>query len=292
MYFRSHWHGALAVALLLAVSPARAQDTTPPLSSDPAPPRHRLPFLAEEARKRGIELPRTYGVGLVYYALYRDIEITEVRVGRNGATPVPVPDFAVFGATSDVSNLNLKVDVWILPFLNVYAIVGGIQNESATSLDLILPGVIPGGGDRNLSLDVPTEISGSVAGLGITLAGGYRSFFAAADINGARADLGFDDRFKALVSSLRAGWHGEANERPIRVWVNATSWDTFATAKGTVVDPDGGTLSFEVDQGPAYQYTYGAGMSYSPTPSWELSADFGSDFHGGWYVAIVPVFRF
>jgi hypothetical protein len=269
---------------ILASAPAVAQEE---------PPRHRLPFLAEEARKRGIELPLTFGIGAVYYHLDRAIEITDVRVGRDGAPPVSVPDAVQFGADSRVDNANLKFDVWLLPFLNVYAIAGYIWNESNTSLEVTLPPVLPGGSTRVRRVEVPTSLTGSVAGLGITLAGGYGPFFFAADCNGARADLGFDDRFKAVVTSIRAGWFGKMKDRPIRIWFNGTDWNTFATATGTVADPDtGSTLSFEVDQGPAHPRTYGIGASYSPSPSWELSLDSGSDFNGGWYVALVPVFRF
>ncbi|HEX5043513.1 MAG TPA: hypothetical protein VFV75_11440 [Candidatus Polarisedimenticolaceae bacterium] len=262
-------------------------------AAEEVPPRHRLPFLAEEARKRGIELPLPFGAGAVYYHLDRAIEITDVRVGRDGAPPVSVPDAVQFGADSRVDNANLKLDVWLLPFLNVYAIAGYIWNESDTSLEVTLPPLLPGGSPRRRRVEVPTSLTGSVGGLGITLAGGYGPFFFAADCNGARADLGFDDRFKAVVTSIRAGWFGEAGGRPIRVWFNGTDWNTFATATGTVADPDdGSTLQFEVDQGPAKPRTYGIGASYSPRPAIELSLDSGTDFDGGWYVAVVPVFRF
>jgi len=126
----------------------------------------------------------------------------------------------------------------------------------------------------------------------MTLAGGYKALFFAADVNVAKADLGFDDRFRAVVTSLRAGWNGQAGSRPMQAWVNATYWDTYAEATGTVDDPDGGRLSFEVDQGPDHPYTYGAGLSYTIRPSFNLAVDSGTDLHGGWYVALVPVFRF
>ena len=262
----------VVLVLLLAALPLRAEDEQ----------HSRLPFLGDEARKRGIELPLPYGAGFVYYKLKRDIKINEVRVGRNGAAPAPVPGALAFASTSDVDNLNLKFDVWLLPFLNVYAIVGDIKNKSTTTVALSDIGTV----------SVPTKLDGSVGGLGTTIAGGVGSFFGALDINGARADIGFDDRFRALVTSARAGWHGTANSRPIRVWASATYWDTFATAKGSATTPNGDSLKFEVDQGPKYPWTYGAGFSYSITRRFEFSTDAGADFHGGWYVAIVPTWRF
>jgi hypothetical protein len=263
------------------------------LAADPADKPHLLPFLGEEARKRGIELPATFGIGVVYYHLDRAILISDVRVGRNGEAPQSVSDFAQLGSSSRVDNVNLKADVWILPFLNLYAIVGGIWNESQTRIDVTLPPLLPGGAPRERTLMVPTEMTGTVGGLGLTVAGGYGPLFFAADVNAARADLGFDDEFKAVVTSVRAGWNGRAGSRPIRAWVNATYWDTFAEATGSVADPDGGgTLKFEVDQGPAHPWTFGLGSAYSPTRWLDIAVDTGTDFNGGWYVALVPVFRF
>lgn len=286
---------AAAAALLLAALAPRALAQTPP--EPPAPstltPGRRLPILGDLARKHGVELPLPFGAGAVYYYVGRDISVSEVRLGRDGTPPAPIPDAVALASTSSVHNLNLKLDIWLLPFLNLYAIAGYVWNESETTLDLTLPPLVPGGTPRGRRMTVPTAIEGSVGGIGATFAGGYRSFFAALDMNAAQADLGFDDRFKAVVTSLRAGWHGKAGGRPLRAWANATYWNTFATAKGTVADPDDGTtLSFEVDQGPAHPWTYGVGMQYSARRHFDVAVDLGMDFHGGFYVAVVPVVRF
>ena len=287
----------VATALLLTAGAprsalAQAQPEAPTPSKGVTPGR-KLPFLGHLARDRGIELPLPFGVGLVGYYIQRDIAVSEVRVGRGGAAPLPVPDFVQLASSSRVANLNVKLDVWLLPFVNVYAIAGYVWNESETTLDLTLPPLRPGGEPRGRRLTVPTSIEGTVGGLGTTIAGGYGPFFAALDVNAAQADLGFDDRFKAVVTSLRGGWNGRIAGRSARLWANATYWNTFATAKGTVDDPDGGgPLSFEVDQGPAYPWTYGFGGQYSARRWLDVAIDVGMDFHGGWYVAIVPVVRF
>ena len=277
---------------VFALSDASAQ-TAEPEAAPKITPGRRLPFLGDLARDRGIELPLPFGAGLVYYDLDRDITIHDVRLGAAAAPLASVGDFVAFNAKARVSNLNAKFDVWLLPFVNVYAIAGYIWNRSETTIELALPSLRPGGEKHSRQITVPTELEGTVGGLGVTVAGGYRSVFVAADINGARADLGFDDRFQAVVTSLRAGWHGKAGGRPLRVWANATYWDTFATASGTVTDPDGGgVLTFEVDQGPAHPWTYGLGMQYGVRKWLDLAIDVGADFKGGYYIALVPVVRF
>lgn len=251
-----------------------------------------LPLKSELATSRGIELPLPFGVGMVYYHLDRDIQITDVRVGRNGAQPVSVSDFATLAATSNVENFNLKLDAWLLPFLNVYAIVGYVFNESDTRIDVTLPAIIPSNPPRTFTAEVPTTIEGSIAGFGTTIAGGYPPYFLVVDINAAQADLGFDDRLQATVVSTRAGWTGNDFGLPSQLWLGATYWDTFATPTGTVPDPDGGTLRFEVDQGPRWEWTYSIGGHVNFSPRIEAALDIGTDLHGGWSLAFIPGFRF
>ena len=274
--------GAALGGLLLAITqPVLAQEE----------PRM-LPFLGEEARKLGHELPEPFGVGLVYYKLVRDIKVTDLRLANDGGPPTSVSQFVDLGSGTDVKNINVKLDAWLLPFLNVYGIVGKVWNESDTTIDVTLPPLVSGAPGRRFTTTVPTKLEGTVKGLGVTLAGGYKDFFGALDVNYAKADLGFDERFKATITSARAGWNGSAEGRPLRAWANVTYWDTFALAKGTVANPDGGLLTFEVEQGPKHPWTYGAGFSYSPKKWFDFNVDVGVDGHGGWYVAIVPVIRF
>jgi len=286
------WLCASLLACPFTASAAEKPDSTS-VAPAPAPAKKSfLPLLAEEATKRGIELPLPFGAGLVYYHLDRAIEISDVRIGRNGAPPTSVSQFAQLSSSSNVNNENIKLDAWILPFLNVYAIAGYVKNHSDTHIAVELPPLVPGGATRQRTLTVPTDIEGSVGGLGLTLAGGYGPYFMTYDVNFDQADLGFDNRFKAVITSVRGGWNGKAGARPLRLWASVTDWNTFATATGTVPDPDGGTLSFEVDQGPAYRYTYGLGGQYSWRPWLEFAVDGGIDGHGGWYLAVIPVFRF
>jgi hypothetical protein len=251
-----------------------------------------LPFMADLATSRGIELPLPFGVGIVYYHLERDIEVKDVRVGRNGAPPTSVSDFASLSADSKVDNLNFKLDAWILPFVNLYAIVGVVWNESNTRLDVTLPPILPGNPDRQFTLEVPTEIQGDVEGVGMTVAGGYPPYFLVVDVNASQANLGFDDKLQATIVSTRGGWTGKVRGLETQVWLGGTFWDTFATPTGTVTDPDGGTLRFEVDQGPRWPWTFSLGSHVMFTRQIELAVDLGTDFHGGWTLALIPVLRF
>jgi hypothetical protein len=99
----------------------------PALATACGTPLRRDGLLGDEARKRGIELPLPFGAGLVFYHLSRDIEITNLSVGRNGAPPTSVSQFVQLGSHSRVDNVNVKLDAWLLPFVNLYAIAGYIS---------------------------------------------------------------------------------------------------------------------------------------------------------------------
>ena len=248
--------------------------------------------MAEEALKRGHELPLPFGVGLILTGIdNREIDVSDVRIGIDDSNQ-SVSEFATLGSTSTVFNSNLRFDTWLLPFLNVYALVGYVHNESATDIHVVLPAPGPIPGDIVVDRQVDTSLDGYVGGVGMTLAGGYKWFFVVADYNYSRADLGFDDNFTARIGSLRAGWQGKAGGRPLQTWLGAGKWDTAATASGHADLDDGRRLTFEADQHPHTEWMYELGVNFMPNKRWQLFADFATDFNGGYALILGPTWRF
>ncbi len=248
--------------------------------------------MADEALARGYELPLPFGVGLILTGIDdREIDVTDVRLGIEGSAD-SVSDYATLGSSSTVFNGNLRFDTWLLPFLNVYAIVGYVHNESDTDIHVTLaaPGPLPGSVEYDTT--VQTSLDGVVGGVGTTLAGGYKSFFAVLDYNYVRSDMGFDDDFTAQIVSLRTGWQGKVNGRGLQIWVGAGNWDTAATASGHVDLDDGRRLVFEADQRPHTNWIYDLGANYMLNKRWQLFVDVGADFNGGYVAVLGPTWRF
>jgi len=285
---------AFTLVLVTGGTACAAEVETPPAAGQTTATRHwsGLPLLADEALSRGHELPLPFGAGLILTGLgNRHIDVSDVRIGIEGSAQ-SVSEFATLGSSSDVFNSNFRFDTWLLPFLNVYALVGYVHNESATTLHVTLPGPgpLPGNIEREATID--TSLDGYVGGLGMTLAAGYKSFFMVADYNYNRADLGFDDAFTAKIGSIRAGWQGKVGGRALQTWLGAGNWDTAATAKGHADLEDGRRLVFEADQHPHTKWMYEVGVNFFPTKSWQVFADFAADFNGGYAVILGPTFRF
>jgi hypothetical protein len=248
-----------------------------------------LPLLAEEARKRGVELPLPFGVSVVYYHLERAIDVSDVRIGRGGNPPTSVSELAQFSSESRVDNVNLKLDAWLLPFVDLYAFVGWFHNESTTRVRVGIPR--PVGPPVERDLQVPTTIDGSVGGLGATLATGYPPFFLVVDVNAFSSDLGFSETLRGSIGSARAGYAGSVAGAPLNAWLSATYWNTRTTVKDQLSDTSLGEITFEADQGPRWAWTYGVGANARVHPHFEVFSEIGVDFHGGWYFVLGPTGR-
>ncbi|HTO70871.1 MAG TPA: hypothetical protein VMR31_13505 [Myxococcota bacterium] len=284
-----------ALAALLAFVDARAFAGEP---NDPNAPKSEegfwsgLPLLKDKAIAAGADLPLPFGVALVGTGLKgREIDVTDVRVGLEGA-PRSVSRFIDLGSKSDVVNANLKLDVWLLPFLNLYALLGYVRNQSTTHALVTVPRPGPLPGTRTVSTSIQTNLDGAIGGLGATLAGGYKELFVVADCNYDQIDMGFDDSFHALIASVRGGWNGYIREVPVQFWVGAGYWDTAATAKGHADLAGGQTLVFEADQRPVKYWMYDLGGQFNFSKRWQLFIDVGTDFNGGYVFAAGPTFRF
>jgi hypothetical protein len=81
------------------------------------------------------------------------------------------------------------------------------------------------------------------------VAGGYRELFAMGDVNYSQTDIGFDDRFRALIGSIRVGWNGKIQEVPVRLWVGGMYWGTRSTAKASVDVPNVGRVKLRSRSG-------------------------------------------
>src|SRR5262245_19777148 len=161
----------------------------PPSAAEPWP--YALPFLADQVIKKGYTLPLHRGVSFVYTYVQRDVKISTVKVGINGAPLRDVTDFVNLGSTSHVNVAVGRFDAWLLPFLNVSALAGYVGNNTTTRGIVTIPPLTRFGEPKTFNLTKTTELNGFVGGVGLTAAAGWREFFLLADFNFSQTDLGF-----------------------------------------------------------------------------------------------------
>lgn len=195
-----------------------------------------FPLLAKQAYKKGFDIPFTYGLSSVFYAQRQDITIKSTRIGLNGPPEADLSGFIKFGNVENKTQaFTIRPDMWILPFLNVYGVIG--TGSSKTEVPLIRP----------VDFTTIQDFGVNSLGFGVTLAGGLGPVVLIVDnnINFADVDV-LVEPVPAYNLDIRVG-HNFVNERRadrgITVWFGAfyqkISGDTNGSIPIKDLFPDG-----------------------------------------------------
>jgi hypothetical protein len=120
-----------------------------------------LPIMGAKVRKLGFDLPYPFGVMATYGHSRQQITIDNLAVSFDPNNLVDVSSFArLQSMQANVDAYVARADFWLLPFLNVFGVVGRIRAVSNVHLGLPI----------DLKFNVISE--GTNAGWGTVLAGG------------------------------------------------------------------------------------------------------------------------
>jgi hypothetical protein len=182
----------------------------------------------------GIDLPYPVGImGNSFFAV-QDIDITEIAVGfksgLEGGVDIPLTDITRIIDFSRVRatalSLNFRPDLWILPFLNVYGIVG--KAWTTTDVQVSYP----------FEFGAKAELDGMTFGMGMTLAGGVGKYFMVLDMNRTFTYMSnFDEPVGASVLSPRIGRTFKVGKNPesnVGIWVGAMRVRMGGTTNGVI----------------------------------------------------------
>lgn len=147
----------------------------------------------KKAEAAGAQFPKPYGIaGSMYYQNQR-MDINKITFGNlvleegNG-----VINFGESNIRNTVVSSQLRADLWILPFVNIYGMLGRVNtfNDIDLSINLSPPPGSPTVGDINLlQTQQIANINGTVAGAGAVIAGGYGKLFVNVNITWAQTWL-------------------------------------------------------------------------------------------------------
>jgi hypothetical protein len=154
-----------------------------------------LPLMKEMAEERGATLPLPLGASVIWTEMDRFVSVTDVRLGIGGNPPESAERFDVPDATFHASNQVARLDLWTVPFVNIYGIVGFTSTRGALTVnveDFPLPGAAP------ITIPLEIQIQGPTAGFGVTGAVGTKDYFLTLDLNKSWT------KFDSLNSSLTA----------------------------------------------------------------------------------------
>src|SRR6478752_2374657 len=82
-----------------------------------------LPIWGKKVTKKGYNLPYSAGIGVNYLWQKSELVIDNLSVGFNNGPLHNLDEVIRFNsATSEANAINIRPDIWLLPFLNIYGI--------------------------------------------------------------------------------------------------------------------------------------------------------------------------
>ena len=250
--------------------------------------------LPQDVLDKGFDLPFPYGVSVLYYTQKQKLDLNNLQVGVNGSAKENLDNNVVLDQTYATNDtVQLKVDAWVFPFLNVYAVAGGITGKAETDLTLNFgtdPGQIcaPGQGLKRKALcDVfnnqtvgikNIEYSGYSVGVGMTLAAGWEQWFMAVPMtyNWSNIDI-MSTTVGTINISPRTGYSFRLGEYGnLYPFVGATYLDVDMTVEGSVA-VGSNTLDYSLHQENSDKWNALAGfnLDFSKYWAWNTEVGFG-----------------
>lgn len=223
------------------------------------------------------KLPRTWGIGIDYFSMDQPYQLDSLSF----SPPVlPITDPGALPISNDIRHTDLKFDVWLFPFMNVFGIYGRISGD--TNIDLSVLGLPLPPATNSLVVDY----DGDVFGGGITLAVGGEHWFASITGTVTDTDLGgdFNSTVDAVTIQPRIGARfGDHTE----FWIGGYFIDAEEKHNGTIALDLGPLiplppplmspvdLDFAVDLSQAEDFNLSFGTHMMLNDAWETTIEVG-----------------
>jgi hypothetical protein len=170
------------------------------------------PLFGKKARKSGRDLSLPFGIGL--YSLLYDQGYTanNLLLIPDSSTLVARADSLYQNISAHESILQIRPNVWLFPFLNVYGIIG--YSKGVISPNLVIPYIVIENIPiiDSIIIDSTFEIHDEIPyvglnyGIGATFSMGFRSFFVMVDYNYTITDpTDLDENLHAHLFSPKVG---------------------------------------------------------------------------------------
>ncbi len=193
-----------------------------------------FPIWGQGAYKKGFDIPYPIGVMTNYIWMDQGIDISNFQLGvltDSHDIPLTPVDFIGFGESRNTSySINVRPDVWIFPFLNIYGLFG--YGKSHTEVNLVKPIDLKSVVDQNIS----------TTGVGIMAAFGIGPVWVSIDANWTwnKPEL-LDKAVRVQVLGLRLGHTFTFKKRPdrnIAIWAGGMRVNMSSDTKGAITMKD------------------------------------------------------
>lgn len=190
-----------------------------------------FPILGQGAYRKGFDIPYPAGLMANYMWMKQNLIFDNMQLGiKTDNLDIPLTDveFIEFGENTNTSYAyNVRPDLWILPFLNVYGIFGGGQSRTEVNLTAPIP------------LYSNVEQGLRTAGFGVMGAGGIGPIWFSVDANWtwSKPEL-LDKPVKVNVLGIRLGHTFKFKNKPesnIALWAGGMRMEMNSDTKGEIL---------------------------------------------------------
>lgn len=214
-----------------------------------------LPIWGAKATKAGFNLPYSAGLSMQYLWQRSDLVIDNLAIGFNNGPMRSLDEVVRFDkATSEASGLNIRPDIWLFPFLNVYGVLAKAQPSTAVDFGVYVPDA-SGNWNQVIALNSKANFDATTMGFGLTPTIGVGGGWMALDMNFTWNDIAeLDKPAFAFVFGPRFGksFKLKKPESNIAFWVGGFRLKLNTGTQGSlplneILDTSG--LQAKVDNG-------------------------------------------
>lgn len=178
-----------------------------------------LPIWGQKVVNKGFKIPLPAGLSMQYIWQESDIVIDNLQVGFNHGPKYSLDQIVRFDkAVTSSSGVNIRPDIWLFPFLNIYALFA----KSNTSTTINAGVYVPDSSSWNKIFDINTQANfdATTFGFGLTPTVGIGGYFLAIDMNFSWTDIDeLDDPAYVFVLGPRLGKNfAFKGDRSLAVW--------------------------------------------------------------------------
>ena len=205
-----------------------------------------LPIWGKKVTKKGYNLPYSAGIGVNYLWQKSELVIENLSIGFNNGPMHNLDEVIRFNsAVSEAGAWNIRPDIWLLPFLNVYGIYASAKPSTTVDFGIWVPDST-GTWKEVTSYSTKASFTANTFGFGLTPTIGVAGGWLALDMNFTWSDVSaLDKPVFGYIFGPRMGktFRFKKPEQNVAVWVGGFRLKFASETNGSI------SLTDVVDQG-------------------------------------------
>lgn len=256
-------------------------------------PKRTLPFGQDLIKGIDIILPLPFGVSAFFTYMSRGVDIHNVEVGFQDTPKQSINDFASFELNNISTVAAIKLDAWILPFVNVYGLFGAVSTEASLEAIITIDREFIPGPPIIIPINNKSTIKGNYYGVGTTCVAGYRDWFVLGDINYGCSKLNeLEGKVDFWMYSGRTGFQSQVGKNNLRTWIGGMYLSSKRTLQLNLEDANLGEIEVDVYQQTVNPWTIQLGTSFCFGEKFEILCELGTNFNDASIGVLSGSYRF